>query len=120
MNYIFCPFCGCSKWLSDKKGNYNGSNLEYYKCLGCKKFTYNIISVKKTSSQGLEYFDREIFSVVVWLGKYMISVFYHNNSTQFQDEESREVILVLDHAVKFNWYKEEELFKKVKTYVVFS
>lgn len=118
--YIFCPFCGSPEWISDKTGRYNSDPLEYYKCRLCKKFTYHVVMVKEKTPLGLEVFQRKIFSITVKIDKYMISVFYHNNSTQFQDEETREVILVLDQAVNFNWYKYEELIKKVKTYVVFS
>jgi hypothetical protein len=117
-SYIFCPLCGAVKWLTDKTGSLNGARLEQYKCSGCKKFIYTDIieAVEGT----IKYYSRKRFSVVATVGKYIVSVFYHNNSTQFQDADTDEVILVLNSAVTFNWYKNEELIEKIRKYLLFS
>lgn len=118
--YYFCPFCANSNWTVDKSGSFHDKTLQYHRCQKCKKFTYNTYQVKEVTEQGLEIFQRKFFSIIATVDEYIISVFYHNNSTQFQDESTREVILVLDQAIQFNWYKQDELIKKIKTYVVFS
>jgi len=121
-DYIFCPFCGGNKWISDRTGGHPTGNgrLESHKCAGCKKFTY-VNSIKKEKSPaGLEIFSKSRFSVVAKIEPYIISVFYEKPATQFQDINTNNVILVLNSAVTFNWYKNEELVDKIKKYVVFS
>lgn len=120
-DYIFCPFCGSNKWISDKSGGYNYKDrLESHKCSGCKNFTYCNIIKQEKSPAGLEIFSKGRFSVVAKIRPYIISVFYEKGSTQFQDIDSNDVILVLNRVVTFNWYKNEELVDKIKKYVVFS
>jgi hypothetical protein len=119
-NYIFCPFCGTTNWSIDRSGSFNGNALEYYKCQDCKDFSYTNIIERHESSIGLKYYSRNRFSVVSTIYPYIISIFYDKNSTQIQDYDSHEVILVLDHCVNFNWYKNEELVDKIRKYVLFS
>lgn len=119
-DYIFCPLCGAVKWITDKSGAFAGGKLESHKCSGCKKFTYVNLFNKTLSPAGLEVWARSRFSVVARIEPYIVSVFYHKNSTQFQNADSNEVILVLNSAVTFNWYKNEELVDKIKKYLVFS
>lgn len=119
-NYIFCPLCGGVKWISDKSGYINAGRIETNKCGACKKFTWTthtalvahqvLVGITKTTS----------FSVQADISHYRITVFYHKNSTQFQDLDTNEVILTVNSAVAFNWYKNEELVSKIKTYILFS
>lgn len=119
-DYIFCPFCGGVKWISDKTGYADGGRLASHKCAGCKKFTYvnHTELVKHPVLEGITKTTR--YSVQADILPYRIIVFYHKNSTQFQDINTHQVILVVNSAVAFNWYKNEELVDKIKKYVVFS
>jgi hypothetical protein len=118
-DYIFCPFCGSTKWTLNKTKSINGE-LKSKQCSFCKKFTYVDITslVEHKFLVGITQTTR--FSVEAIIDKYRITVFYHNNSTQFQDMDSYDVILVVNSAVSFNWYKNEELLSKIKKYLVFS
>lgn len=124
IDFIFCPLCGGVKWLVDKSrgvGN-TPAKLETHKCNACKKFTYtnHIVPVKVPSI--LEIFASDItrYSIEATIGNYDISVFYKDKVTNFRDHTTMKLILSLDQAVTFNWYKNEELIAKIKKYVIFS
>lgn len=120
INFIFCPLCGGVKWITDKTGYADNGKLTYHKCAACKKFSYtnhtklvdHPILVGVTHTTGYE--------VEAKIMPYKIRVNYHHNHTQFSDEASNKLILEVNTAVKFNWYKNEELVNKIKKYVVFS
>jgi hypothetical protein len=121
-DYIFCPLCGATKWITDKTGSAHADKgrLTKHKCSSCKKFSYTNHSalIEHNILVGITQITR--YSVVADIDPYRISVFYHANSTQFQDIDCNNVILILNSAVTFNWYKNEELIEKIKKYVLFS
>lgn len=119
-DYIFCPLCGATKWITDKTGYANKGKLTAHKCSGCKKFNYTNHTgiIEHQVLVGVTQTTR--YSVVADIETYRISVFYHANTTQFQDIDSNNVVLVLNSAVSFNWYKNEELIDKIKKYLLFS
>jgi hypothetical protein len=119
-DYIFCPLCGGIKWLVDKSRFAEGGRLTSHKCGGCKKFMYTDHTVLVDHQILIGITQTTRYSVEATIDPYRITVFYHAKSTQFQDIETNNVIMVVNTAVSFNWYKSEELVNKIKKYVVFS
>lgn len=120
--YIFCPFCGSIKWITDKTGSSGkGQRLSYHKCSGCKKFTYTNVTVLIDHPILVGVTHTQRYSVEAEIGNYKITVFYYDKSmTEFVDLDKREVVLTINSPISFNWYKNDELISKIKTYVVFS
>lgn len=119
-DFIFCPFCGGVKWTVDKSRKVAEGTLEYHKCQLCKKFVYTNVWNSGTSSAGLEVMNKRRYSVEAIIPPYKIQVFYLDNKTNFIDYDSGDLVLEVNLAVTFNWYKNEELVDKIKKYVVFS
>jgi hypothetical protein len=118
-DYIFCPFCGATKWVTDKAMK-TGQQHEVFKCCGCKKFKYeNVLNSIKTPA-GFELFKKQRYMVEATIDPYFITVYYVQGVTNIQDSDSRALIVSLGQAVTFNWYKHEELIDKIKKYVLFS
>lgn len=125
MNYdfIFCPFCGATKWTIDKTGAPPAGikgQLEYHKCSGCKNFTYTNLVAHDKSPGGIEYFKKTRYSVVAIIKPYEIVVSYVDKHTTFTDWDTGNILLMLNSAITFNWYKHEDLIDKIKKYLVFS
>ncbi len=119
-DFIFCPFCGSIRWTTDKSGYAQKGRLERNTCAGCHKFHYVNHLEHTTSSSGLEIFCKKRYSVEATIDPYIIKVNYLEARTEFQDLDTYQVILTLDTAITFNWYKNEELVDKIKKYVLFS
>lgn len=125
-DFIFCPFCGATKWIIDKTGapisilaSFKGQ-LEHHKCSGCKNFTYSNIMEHDKSLAGLEYFKKIRYSVQAIIKPYEIDVSYVDKHTTLTEWETGKVLLKLNSAITFNWYKNEDLIEKIKKYLVFS
>lgn len=120
-DYIFCPFCGGIKWTTDKSGQTNHGQLESYECSDCKKFYYsNHIEHTKSKETGIEIFSKQRYKVEAKIESYTITVNYIKNTTLIEYTNGYGTVIELKHAVNFNWYKNEELMEKIKTYLVFS
>lgn len=125
-DFIFCPFCGAVKWITDKTGAIQAHHpggagtLESHKCSGCKKFTYINHWALGKSPAGLDIFNKTRFSVQADIEPYRILVLYKENITQFLDLYDKKLVLQVNACVTFNWYKNEELVDRIKKYVVFS
>lgn len=120
IDFIFCPLCGATKWNIDRNQPHPDGKVASYKCNGCKNFTYkNITSIVKHSILvGITQTTR--LSIDAKIEPYFISVNYKVKQTDFLDCESGKLLLSVNTAVAFNWYKNEELINKVKKYLVFS
>lgn len=119
-DYIFCPFCGNSKWITDKTGYdfVSQGKLTYNKCSGCKKFIY-INLTRKVDHPFLKDITEEVrFKLQAEIGDYYITVNYIDGYTEFL--ENGKLALKLNQVINFNWYKHTELLEKIKTYLVFS
>ena len=119
-DYIFCPFCGGIGWITDKTRSDGKGRLTYHKCASCKKFAYTNITTLMDHPVLVGVTHTERYSVEAEISHYRIYVHYHINRTEFEDLDKFEVILTIDTAINFNWYKNDELVSKVKTYVLFS
>lgn len=120
LNYIFCPFCGSIKWTVDKSRETPEGQVHYHKCQDCKKFSYVNIEIGTKSLSGLHVFERKPHHIVAEISSYKIVVYYSTNETTFENIETGDTVLTVKTAINFNWYKNEELIDKIKTYVVFS
>lgn len=119
-DYIFCPFCGEVEWISDKTGSCAKGRLSYYKCKGCKKFSYTNISmlVKDTFLHGVTELKR--YEVKAEVEPYLITIAYFANKTIISDAYSHQQIIELDKVIEFDWYKDDKILEKIKFYLVFS
>jgi hypothetical protein len=120
-DYIFCPFCGGTKWITDKTKSAPGGKLTYHMCAGCKKFIYTDITTLIDHPILVSIYQTTRYSVKATIDPYIIEVLYKQNITNFWDsDDPSKLIMTVNSAVTFNWYKNEELIKKIKKYVVFS
>lgn len=119
-DFIFCPLCGGSKWLTDKTRSNIDGKLIQHKCADCKEFIYinHTTAFEHPVLVGLTKTVR--YSIQVRIYDYIIVVNYHDNTTVFESYDSGDLILKLNVAVAFNWYKNEDLIEKIKKYIVFS
>ena len=119
-DYIFCPFCGATKWVTDKTQATAKGKLTFHRCSSCKKFSYTNITtlIDHPILVGITQTTR--YSVEAEISHYKILVSYYKDETEFEDTDKREVILTVNSAVQFNWYKNEELISKIKKYILFS
>lgn len=120
IDFIFCPLCGGTKWITDPTGYADGGKLTYKKCTNCKKFTYinHTAIVEHAFLVGVTHTSK--YEIDATIDPYRIKVNYHKGFTQFLDAYSNKLVLEVQTAVNFNWYKNEALVKKIKTYVLFS
>lgn len=120
-DYIFCPLCGASKWISDKTGSVENNKLSLYRCTACKKFQYTNITVPYTDTFLHAVTQIRRYSVKAELEKYCITVLYApENQTTIRDAETFKELIKLNKPIEFNWYRPEEVAEKVKFYLVFS
>jgi hypothetical protein len=122
-DFIFCPFCGGVKWITDKSGTASGHpsyQLESHKCAACKKFIYINAWDKGISEVGLQYIKKRRYQIEAIINPYKIKVFYMDPKTIFINNNTDKIVLSIEQAVTFNWYKNEELIEKIKKYFVFS
>lgn len=120
-DFIFCPLCGESSWLTDKSRTYDEARLESHKCSDCKKFTYTNIVKKAESELGLFFYHKTRHSIEAEVGEYLINTLCQDGGqTQIRYVNDWKIILTLNKVVGFNWYKSEEITLKVKKYLLFS
>lgn len=119
-DYIFCPFCGEVEWLVDKTGTAKEGRLAYYKCKGCKKFSYTNISMpfKSTILECVTEVKR--YEVKAEIEPYIVTIAYLANKTIITDSFSRKPVIELDKVIEFDWYKDDKILEKIKFYLVFS
>lgn len=118
-DFIFCPFCGESSWLTEKFRNYEDGRLESYKCSNCKNFTYTNI-IKPITSKINQLYNIK-YSIEAEVGDYLIHILYEDKGqTQIKNRHSWVIIITLNKIVHFNWYKIDDVISKVKKYVLFS
>ena len=120
-DFIFCPLCGASKWLTNKTRASALGRLTENKCSGCKNFTYTNVTclVKHQFLVGITQTVRH--SVEAIIKPYKVCVFYQDPiGTSIWDSETYQTLLTLNSAVTFNWYKNEDLVDKIKKYILFS
>jgi hypothetical protein len=121
VDFIFCPLCGATKWLTNKTRASAQGRLTEHRCSGCKNFTYTNVTclVKHAVLVGITQSVRH--SIEATIKPYKIGVFYQEPIvTNIWDSETSQLLLSLNSAVTFNWYKNEELIEKVKKYILFS
>ncbi len=121
VDFIFCPLCGATKWLTTKTRASTKGKLTDHTCSGCKNFTYTNVTcpVKHSVLVGINQTVRH--SVEVTIKPYLIAVYYQDPpATYINDSKTLERLVTLKSAVTFNWYKNEELLDKIKKYILFS
>lgn len=121
--YIFCPFCGGSLWITDRTQRVttsSGGKITHNKCDSCKAFSYSNISVPVEHPLLFAITESKRLQVTAWILPYKIIVNYLDNFTEFYELDGGKFILKINQAVNFDWYKNEELVEKIKKYVVFS
>src|SRR5688572_4454448 len=99
-DFIFCPFCGSSDWITDKTRQYNDEMFISNKCAGCNNFGY---AGTKDSLHEIHATMRP-YKVVVDYEFEFTGIYALDNST----------ILYLEQLINFNWYKYEETLDKIK------
>lgn len=118
--YIFCPVCGSYNWVVDKSQDSIHGSLTGNKCGSCGKFNFIELSVTEISPIGLKIFYKTLYREEVTIDKYDIRIYHVDNQTTIWDDEKGEMILSLNHAVKFDWYREKNIIDKIKKMLVFS
>lgn len=121
VDFIFCPLCGATKWLTTKTRASAQGRLTDNKCSGCKKFTYTNVTclIKHPILIGITQTVR--YSIEATIEPYRIGVFYQEPIvTNIWDSDTSQNLLSLNQAVTFNWYKNDELLDKIKKYILFS
>ena len=112
IKYIFCPFCGSPKWITD-----TSSIRHWNQCADCKYFKYYNREVKLIA-QGVSYLIKDC--VIAAFEPYTVCVDYIKNTTDIYHTRKHSLMVTLPRAIEFNWYKQEELVDKIKTYITFS
>jgi len=126
VDFIFCPLCGASKWLTDKTGSCSTGKLTKYNCSGCKNFKYVNVTrlVKHSVLVGITQTVR--YSVEAVIKPYSVTVFYfsgiNGDEPGFTNirSDTGELLVSIKSIITFNWYKDELLLDKIKKYILFS
>ena len=112
-DYIFCPLCGEHSWRTDKT-----QFPTIHSCSDCKNFSYTEITKTLISSIGLKIYHRELETETVIMDDYEIRINHQEKWTEVI--KNYEVILKIQKALIFDWYKDKDVKDKIKKFLVFS
>jgi hypothetical protein len=105
-DYIFCPLCAGSEWITDKTRRYHDEIFIHNRCIDCKNFAYAGTNTK-------------LLEVEAIMQPYKVIIDHEYDFTIITAMDGT-TILHIKQVINFNWYKYEETLDKIKKYVVFS